>query len=426
MRFIYLLLFLSPLPFASARPIWEYVWCIFIGMVGLIHAFRWGLQNEVRKSKVVYLPVAAIFFAIIWGVLQVLLGWSVAPERTISATLYLLSHLVWFFLVLKSFKKSTDIPKFVLMTGLIVSTYCLYGLLVYFSGNDTVLWFEKWASYGALTSTFVNRNNFAAYTGMGLQCMTAFALWTYHQSPKANRPFSATMTEFLNKGPTKAGIFFLSLIIVIVCLFLTASRAGIMSSIIATLCLVSVAIFRFINSPSLSKDNLKNTGAYLVVFFVALLFIVFGVSGDVFEERILGISYDGDARLVIYPLMVDAIIEAPITGSGLGTFSDTFAQYRAPDLPFTIRKGHSDILEIYMTGGAVVGTVISISFLIMTVYFLRSALMKPRSNILLLLFFTLSFQIGLHSIVDFSLQIPAISYLFTALWAAGGYLVSKQ
>ena len=39
--------------------------------------------------------------------------------------------------------------------------YALYGLVVKFSGADTILWFEKTAYHGLVTGTFVNRNSFA-------------------------------------------------------------------------------------------------------------------------------------------------------------------------------------------------------------------------------------------------------------------------
>ena len=44
--------------------------------------------------------------------------------------------------------------------------YALYGLVVKFSGADTILWFEKTAYHGLVTGTFVNRNSFATFAGL--------------------------------------------------------------------------------------------------------------------------------------------------------------------------------------------------------------------------------------------------------------------
>ena len=53
------------------------------------------------------------------------------------------------------------------------AVYALYGLAVQFSGTNTILWFDKTAYHDVVTATFVNRNSFATFAGLGLVCAAA-------------------------------------------------------------------------------------------------------------------------------------------------------------------------------------------------------------------------------------------------------------
>ena len=58
--------------------------------------------------------------------------------------------------------------------------YALFGLFAFFFTPDKVLWFDRWAYIGDLTSTFVNRNSFATFAGLGL--FVVYATWAAFQN----------------------------------------------------------------------------------------------------------------------------------------------------------------------------------------------------------------------------------------------------
>lgn len=422
MRFIYLLLFLSPLPFASARPIWQYMWVIFIALSGLIYTIRWKKLNTAKLPKAFYFPVGALALLVVWGALQATMGWSVTPQHTIGTALFFFSHLVWFFLIFKSFRRRADVPKFILMIGLIVTAYCIYGLIVYFTGNDSVLWYDKWASHGTLTSTFVNRNSFATYAGIGLQCMLAYGLWSYNQRENTDQSFRVATVQFLSRDFTKVGIYILSVLVLFSVLLLTVSRAGITATLVGILFLLGAATLTNSSNNIDRKRSIKTISimAVSIVIFVAF----FELSGELYEKRMESLS-ENQMRFLISPLTIEAIKEAPVFGYGLGTFAEIFAQSRTLELPKPIARAHNDILEIIMTSGMLVGLAFVLSLLFVCVSLFRRALISTEYKTPLLLVVSVFIQVGLHALFDFSLQMPAVGYLFTSITSASAFLLTK-
>ncbi|MFC3051573.1 O-antigen ligase family protein [Kordiimonas pumila] len=423
MRFLYLLLFLSPLPFASARPVWQYMWVIFIGLSGIIYTLRWKALNTANLPKAFYFPVSATLFLVFWGGLQVINGWTPSPHETIGTSLFFFTYLVWFFLVFKSFKRRHDVPKLVLMLGLIITVYCIYGLIVYFTGNETILWYKKWTNHESLTSTFVNRNSFSTYVGVGFQCMMAYALWTYTHKNTIHLPFKEQFIQFLSKDLTKTVIIVLSLITLLSSLFLTASRAGIITSLIGAALLI---LFSTLGTSSHHTEGPNPTKKYLLLAgLAAIALLTFSMSGDLFSKRIEAVG-DNDMRFLAYPLMIDALESTPVKGTGIGAFAEVFAQYRIDAMILPFNKGHNDVLEILMTAGLIAGTLFVLSFIFITIWIFLKALKNSEYKIFLLLGASVSVQIGLHSLVDFSLQMPAISYLYITLLSAVAFLISRS
>ncbi|MFC3052318.1 O-antigen ligase family protein [Kordiimonas pumila] len=309
------------------------------------------------------------------------------------------------------------------MISLIVTAYCVYGLIVYFSGNGYVLWYERQASFGALTSTFVNRNSFAAYAGIGVQCMLAYMLWTYTHKTEMHVTIKDKIIQFLTQDLTKNVMIALSLIILLSGLFLTASRAGIMTSLAGSLLLIMLSTLKA--TPNPSDVTKRNKHYFFIASLTALALLTFNLSGELFSNRMNTLNYN-DMRFLAYPIMMDTIAENPIKGIGIGTFVEYFSQYRPEEMPRYFNKGHNDVLEIIMTAGLFAGGLFILSFLFITIWMFYSAFKSVEHKIFLFLGGTVSIQMGLHSLVDFPLQMPAISYFFTSILAACAFILARE
>lgn len=343
--------------------------------------------------------------------------------NTIGTVLFFLAHLVWFLLVFKSFRSRQDIPRLALFVGSISSLYAIYGLVIFFTGNETVLWYKKWVSLGELTSTFVNRNSFAAYIGIGFQCMLAYALWIFTKKMPVNLSIKEKFIQFFSKDLSRTVGITLALIVLITSLFLTASRAGILTSLIGSALLILTSVM---GRTPYGTEGTKQSRRYFFIASLSLIgLLTFNLSGELFSKRLENISQD-DTRFLVYPIMRGLLEDNPIKGTGIGAFAEVFAQGRTVEIPSTFNKGHSDILEIIMTAGLLAGGFFILSLLFITTWTFHKAFKSSEYNIFLLLGGTVSVQIGLHSLVDFSLQMPAVSYTVTGILAACAFVISKE
>jgi O-antigen ligase len=325
---------------------------------------------------------------------------------------------------LNAFEKPNKVLDFILVVALIITCYSVYGLIVFLSGDNSILWFEKWASIGALTSTFVNRNSFAAFAGIGLQCIIAYSFWFMSKKLSRTDTGGHRFVTILATNYSRVTALMLSGIILLTALLLTGSRGGGSTTLLSCLAMVGGLVFLVRDKKARRRKS----------FFVVSLFIciaaTISISGDNFFKRIDSLD-TGDMRFKIYKGSLEAIQDRPYLGFGLGTFADAFAQYRSPDVfpgpvPVSVLRAHSDVIELAVTAGVPIATIALIAYMYAIVYFFKSALQGQRYSVFLLLIGALFLQLGLHSIIDFPFQVPSVSYLFTGLLAAGVYLVHEQ
>ena len=62
-----------------------------------------------------------------------------------------------------------------------------YGLLVFLLDLSMVLWWRKWTWMTGLTSSFVNRNTYATYAGLGLLCAVGLLITTVYRDLRSRR-----------------------------------------------------------------------------------------------------------------------------------------------------------------------------------------------------------------------------------------------
>ncbi|NVK39768.1 MAG: O-antigen ligase family protein [Oceanospirillaceae bacterium] len=303
-----------------------------------------------------------------------------------------------------------------------MTVYCLYGLIVYFSGNEKILWFNKWTSFQALTSTFVNRNNFAAYAGIGLNCLIAYSFWLFTTTSVS---FSSKYKffDFFNRHPTQVIALSLSFAIVFTALLLTGSRAGIFSVIIAITYLNFRLYFYSKNRPH-DQEKVTSLNKILPVFLICL-WAMFLLSGDLLVNRLNSGLVD-KYRLETYSLIVHLIENVPLYGTGLGSFPEVFSQHRTVNLHVLLIRAHNDYLEILLTAGPFVGGI----FIVLLLLFLfRLIFNKPPSSPMSpfsIATTSIMIQLALHSSVDFPLQMPAIAITMCGIIGANAVLWCKH
>jgi len=440
MRFlIYGLIVLAPLPFASARPVWQWLWVVTVGVIAIVHLFNTARAPTVTWPSSILWAFSLVGIFVLWGFSQALLPVgddafigilpvdqllaqsakvSADPTKTITNATFYLSHFVFFVLVYAFCTKRTKTVQLIRFCGIIVCIYAAYGFIVFVSGDETILWLEKWASGGSLTSTFVNRNSFAAFAGLGLQCLIAYTyFWTQAELPEG-RTGRELYLHILETMLTKAWWLPLAIILTATTLLLTHSRAGFVSVMI-------VVFMLLILSPSSYRRVGRNWSTLFgAVIAVAIVVGLFAFSGKVLEGRLIQ-DASFDQRFSVYPIILDAIADRPLTGFGLGTFDDVFRLYRDETISLYFDRAHSDYLELALTAGIPATALIIVTMTVLLGFLASSLSVGIQYRSFIALGITATIQLALHSLVDFSLQIPAVSYMWCAILAASAALATK-
>lgn len=440
-RLLLIIVALSPLPFGSNRP-WS--WSLLSTLIGIL-LLAWGVISVFDKgSQRVSLrriwPVLALFIlAVGWTVVQsshlTPLDWhnplwnrlstvfkpeisssiTLDVDQTQTALMRLLSYAGVFWLSLQYCRSSGQAQQVFLTLSVTGTAYAIYGLINYFSGSEMILWFHKWAYRSDLTSTFVNRNNYATYAGLGLLCSIGVAFQITLDNIRGvfdnRRTVRAILESFFEQG----WLFFAGFPIILTALLFTHSRGGFLSFAAGIMAL----LLGLHLSPTLKSHPIISRVKWGASITIAMMIIaIISLSGGILESRFSKTSLLEENRLKYYESTIRAINEIPLLGTGYGTFKQVFRIYKDPSLTTLVDKAHNTYLENAMELGlpaafALVGAIAGLG--IICLFGIR----QRRRNIMYpIIGLAATVLVGAHSLVDFSLQIPAVAVTYALIMGA--------
>lgn len=285
-----------------------------------------------------------------------------------------------------------------------------YGLLVMGAGRD---WLAGTDAPNNLSATFVNRNSYATYAGFGLAANVAVLWLMVEKAAGDGRGRRAVFRDTLEAMVAGGWLYLVGALVVANALLLTVSRAGILSG--------ALGVFVFIVALRLRRRGGEGGAVWWPVAAALGAVVVYaGLSGaEAFLARAVDTSVT-DARFTAYPLMLGAIAESPLLGQGLGGFQDAFRPHMTTPLATAEwDMAHSTYLENAMELGLVAAIVFYLSLGVILWRILKGT-RERRRNAAVPAFALAVGGIGaLHSLVDFSLQMPATAALFAFVLGFG-------
>lgn len=427
---------LAPIPLGSNRP---WAWSLLGLVIGATTcAWAWSLMGSDRRPAVslarVRVPAILFLATCTFAALQALwlpfsptanmfwmaakeaglnVTWSavsISPSATWTALLRLLTYGCIFWLALQTCRSPRCAELAVLLLSMMTAAYGAYGFAAYLSGDETVLWFKKWAYLGSLTGTFVNRNSFATFVGLGLLCSLALIARRMLHA----RSGSPGSVDFV--GGLSTGLFVAigAATLQVTALLLTQSRGGLLS----TMCAVFM-FFAGISVKSRHARRWKMVGFGLLLGILAVTVVVSGGGvADRLQQLVLSDAEQVD-RINIYGSTLKAIGDRPLLGFGYGTFEDAFKAYRSDEIRPYYDKAHNTYLQAAMELGipaavALIGAVAALAFRA------ASGLRRRRSLFVYAwLGASASLLVGTHALIDFSAQIPAVAMLYATILGIG-------
>ncbi|MEM9474860.1 MAG: O-antigen ligase family protein [Pseudomonadota bacterium] len=279
----------------------------------------------------------------------------------------------------------------------------VFGLLTVIAGFNPVL--QGFATSN-VSATFINRNSYATYAVFGLVTNLALYLQMVRMDQESAGSGGKHIRVFIEAFFSGAWLFGFGAMLCLSAVLLSGSRAGTAAAIVAVL-----AIFACL------RERQRQNAALWVS-----LAIVLGAVATTLSETVVTrvLQTQGDGRFIIYPHVVDGILDRPLLGHGLGAFHDTFrARVPLEAAGAEWERAHSSYLENAYELGLPAAAVLYMSLSWIGIVLLRGAHIRRRDRVFPSVALACFLAGALHSMVDFSLQMPAIAAMFAFLTGIG-------
>lgn len=365
-------------------------------------------------------PMSSMLAHPVWGMAGEALGESVVGAisvnrgATMLALVRLLTAASIFWLTLQLCRHPVRALLLLRAIGLIVAAYSAYGLVLtaFFAG--AIPFFDAPDGGALVRATFVNRNSFATYAGLGLVVTVALTLRLFrHEVPEAAVLMRYCLTRFVEATGRQGWMLLSAGFVTLVALLGTASRGGILATALG---LFALFLLSFARQRRGATERVEALVFLLVAIVASFMFF-----GDLFVGRMAVAGLEDTGRMSVYMITLRSILDTPLLGFGYGTFADVFPMYRDQSISVSggWDKAHDSYLEIWQGLGLLFGSALILAVGWLVVKCLSGALTRRQNATPAIVATAVSLLVGAHALVDFSLQIEAVALTYMAVLGAG-------
>lgn len=441
--FFFLVIF-SPLAFGTTEP-WSYA----IMESGCAFAFFFFFVWAVRHKKEIYQVPGIIWLLLLLGYTlfqlvplppfiveflspntfkihqahQSITGaqdWmplSVHPRSTLSEFFRYASYAGFYVLTVQLLSKKEMLQATAFTVTIFGGILAFSSILQFYLTEDMVLWFRHSPVNSIVVGPYVNHNHYAGL--MEMIFPISLGLFLFYRPKIGNTSLIRGIAEIFSQE--KANIHILigtAALLSIVSIFVSLSRGAMIST-----CL-SLILFTVL----LLKKRISRGNTMLIIGVVVISSLSIGWFGwdQIFDrfaklKKAHGVVYE--SRLDFWKDSKEIISNYPMTGTGIGTFSDIYPLHRTFKSKRFLTHAHNDYLELLVEGG-MIGFVLAAAFIIALFYRTYSIFSKRRDAFSIYLYMgclTGLVSILFHSFTDFNLHIGANGLWF---FFVAGLLVS--
>ncbi|RXT47708.1 O-antigen ligase family protein [Bradyrhizobium betae] len=430
---------LSPFPLGSTAVSFVAAWSLLLGlaaicsvparlsvksMVFLLAAFvSLGAYLVVIHEQISVRPwFSSGLVHPIWARAGAVLGEDFPPIVSVVRDVPLIAigaELAFVLMLLVSFSIASDrrdglrLLRVVAFAG---AAYALLGIVTFAVDPGKILfWKNKTDHLANLTGTFTNRNTAAVFFGQA--SVLWFLFWCEELRDMRERRGLNLRGAFqrLVAHPTNRSLFALAIFVTTLCaVFMTGSRAG----SVLTLIVLLVAFLAYFRREFAHWKAMVAVGAIGSLVATGLMLTVGGNVGQRFS--IQGFSDEG--RWPVYRTTMQIARDFPELGTGLGSFVAIFQAYRPGDVSIsgTWNRAHDVLLELASETGVFVAGGVLAWYLAILFLLIWAVMRRPtRDPLPISAALAAWLMAGLHSLVDFSLQIPGYAFMVAAIVGTG-------
>ncbi|MEW5807005.1 MAG: O-antigen ligase family protein [Acidobacteriota bacterium] len=352
---------------------------------------------------------------------------SVYSYLTREHLILLLAYLSIFFIIIDHYRTREKVYRLLLIiivSGLLIASF---GIIQKLTWNGKIYWLRSAGEGVSPFGPFVNRDHFAGY--MELIVPLAFGLFFTLISRKIETEEGKVkwkidmgrdgwnITEVEEFSIQKAFTLGFLLAITIASIFMSLSRGGLVATSIT---FILFAALLFIGKRKSMMEIITMASVLGVSFIVLITIGLTPVKERI--ETLTGFSIESaffKGRMAVWKHTLELIRDFPLFGSGLGTFRQAFLSYYPSGSASVWNQTHNDYLQLLSEVGIVGFLIFLVGLFLFFIKYYRKAVFE-RSNADRYINLGLAmaiFSMGLHSFVDFNLQIPSNGFLFVVLMA---------
>ncbi len=405
-----LVILVAPVPVGSNRPVFWLAWAallaLMLGVQALAMAWRRDAALRATGFRAEFVMFALLLAALVLQALPFgltlplpsgapLSTISLAPAAVPAALIRWLGYGALFALMVEVAANRARARRMAHILFFGICAHALFGLVALNMLGDFAPWGEKTAHLGAATGVFANRNSFATFLGFGLALGAALVL----------RPARAGVPAL------GRGFMILGLGVIGLALLATQSRMGLVSGMAG----VAVVIWLSVPRP-IAPARWMGLAAIAIALIVTAAYVGQDTLGRmVFAAQAL------DTRLALYQQVIGMILARPWTGYGIDAFAPAYELFHQPPVSADLAwdHAHSSYLHLWAELGLIAGS-LPVLMGVAPVLRLRAHLRDQGQDRALPIAALAALWVGaIHSLVDFSLEIPANAMMLIALVALG-------
>jgi O-antigen ligase len=199
-------------------------------------------------------------------------------------------------------------------------------------------------------------------------------------------------------------------LVLITALLLTDSRGGVISTFCGLLALCVAILF---------SRTLRRRHAPIIIGLGLSAGVIFAIiSGTQVADRLAATDLEQEGRPLVYALMRSEIARSPWLGTGYGTFAEAFRAIQPAEIKGRWDEAHDTYLENAYELGVPAALLLSLSVLALFYRCVVGLRVRRRDAIYPAIGIGVTVLLAFHSLVDFSLQIPAIAATYALIMGA--------
>jgi len=214
----------------------------------------------------------------------------------------------------------------------------LLGMVQILGAHDNTLYLFDITNKGSPVGVFANRNHQA----VALSCLIPLGAAALHLVWPEHWPAKARSAAAL-----------LGLVVILVLVLVTGSRAGLLTSLVATALVVFLGPKMDGRSPYSGAIQRRFLPAIFSAFVAGIGLVAVWQGRDLALRRLLETAPQDDLRAEILPTLWRIVQEYGFWGTGIGSFERVYQIHEPAHLlgPAYVNHAHNDWLELLITGG---------------------------------------------------------------------------